>query len=83
MRGFSSKGAAVGQRVEIPAYCDLWMRGARLGVIHSVRPGRGNYLDPRDPRASTLAKVRLDHPQVKRLAIVHLDDCRTISSEGV
>ena len=75
---YSTKSPAVGALVEIPAYCDLWMRGARFGVVHSVRAGRGNYLDPKDLRGATVARVKMDHPQVKKLARVVLDDCRFV-----
>lgn len=68
----------VGKRVQIPAYTDLWMRGARFGTIERVIVGSGNYLDPRDPRGATIFCVRMDHPQVKRLARVISDDCTFI-----
>ena len=66
---------SVGSRVEIPAYTDLWMRGARFGEIVRVIPGNGNYVQPGDPSAATIFVVRMDHPQVKRLARVIADDC--------
>lgn len=31
-------GYWIGRRVEIPAYFDAWMRGARYGVVVSVAP---------------------------------------------
>jgi hypothetical protein len=71
----TTKHALVGRRVQIPAYCDLWMRGARHGTIARVIIGKGNYLDPRDPRGATIYVVKMDHPQVKRLARVIADDC--------
>lgn len=74
----TTKHRAVGSRVEIPAYCDLWMRGARTGTVERVVEGKGNYLDPRDPHGATLFCVRMDHPQVRRLARVIADDCRYI-----
>lgn len=74
--------ACVGKRVQIPAYTDLWMRGARFGTIERVIPGTGNYLDPRDARKSTLFCVRMDHPQVNRkLARFIADDCIFIDTE--
>ena len=66
---------AVNSRVQIPAYTDLWMRGARFGVVERVIEGSSNYLDPKDPRGATLFVVRMDHPQVKRPARVIADDC--------
>jgi hypothetical protein len=65
----------VGKRVQIPAYTDLWMRGARFGTVERVVVGTGNYLDPRDPRGADIFVVRMDHPQVKRPARVFADDC--------
>lgn len=71
----TAKSPNVGKRVEIPAYCDLWMRGARMGTVARVQEGKGNHLDPRDPRGATLYGVRMDHPSIKRLAWVIADDC--------
>lgn len=72
----TTKHGACGSRVEIPAYCDLWMRGARVGTVERVQEGKGSYLDPRDPRGATRFGVRMDHPQVKRLQWFIADDCR-------
>lgn len=69
MPHYSSKSALAGRRVEIPAYCDLWMQGARCGEIHSVSTD------------GHIARVRLDHPQVKKLARVILGDCRFLFSD--
>lgn len=74
----TTKSPAVGRRVEIPAYTDLWMRGARFGTVARVVEGKGNYLDPRDPRGADRFGVRMDHPAVKRLAWVIADDCRYV-----
>lgn len=74
----TTKHACVGKRVEIPAYADLWMRGARFGTIERVIIGKGNYLQANDPRAADIFVVRMDHPQVKRLARFIADDCRYI-----
>ena len=74
----TTKHSAVGSRVEIPAYCDLWMRGARVGTVERVKVGKGSYLDPRDPRGATIFLVRMDHGQVKKLARVIADDCRFV-----
>jgi hypothetical protein len=62
----------VGKRVQVPAYSYLWMRGARYGTVERVIEGTGNYLAP---RGASLFVVRLDHPQVKRLARFIADDC--------
>ena len=49
-----------GVRVEInPAY-DLWMRGARYGVVRSVADG--------------IAAVKMDHPGVQRLFRCSIND---------
>ena len=67
---------AVGKRVEIPAYCDLWMRGARFGRVERVKLGTGDYLQAGDTRGADHFAIRMDHPQVKRLQWVIADDCR-------
>lgn len=56
----SSKQAKrlVGKRVEIPVHHDMWMRGARTGVITSVGKGK--------PGVSAFVRVKMDHPQVRR-----------------
>lgn len=74
----TTKHPCAGKRVEIPAYCDLWMRGARFGTVTRVVEGKGNFLDPKDPRGATIFAVRMDHPQVKKLVRVIADDCRII-----
>jgi hypothetical protein len=48
--------ALLGKRVEIPVHYDLWMQGARCGVVSSIGKD-GEFI-----------RVRLDHPQVKKLA---------------
>ena len=64
---FTRNGTLVGKRVEIAPHLDLWMRGARFGVVAwqstQHRPGE----------ALTL-KVRMDHPQVRRLAVLRIAD---------
>lgn len=47
--------ALIGKRVEIPVHYDLWMRGARTGVVTSVT------------KDATYIRVRMDHPGIKRL----------------
>ncbi len=46
-----------GMRIEIPVHFDLWMRGARFGTVVRVSKD-GTW------------RVRMDHPQVKRLVRV-------------
>lgn len=48
----------IGKRIEIPVHYDLWMRGARFGVVTQFRHG--------GPGQSDYVLVKLDHPQVKR-----------------
>ena len=50
----------VGMRVELPVHHDLWMRGARFGVVAKVD--------------DKYARVRVDHPQVKGLVPVSKED---------
>jgi hypothetical protein len=48
----------LGHRVEIPVHYDLWMRGARFGLVTSFRRGK--------PGQSDYVTVKMDHPQVRR-----------------
>lgn len=52
----------IGQRVEISPACDLWMRGARFGAVTDVQWG-----------TPLIIKVRMDHPQVRKLQAFTLD----------
>lgn len=47
-----------GRRIEIPVHYDLWMRGARFGLITAFRHG--------EPGQSDYVLVKMDHAQVKR-----------------
>ena len=49
---------AVGVRCEIHPASDLWMRGARFGVIQRVVT-RGNGVEE-------ICEIRMDHPQARR-----------------
>ena len=55
----------IGRRVEIAPHFDLWMRGARTGVVRSIN-------------ANGIAKVKMDHPQVKRLARIPVEDLKPV-----
>lgn len=56
----------IGRRVEIPVHYDLWMRGARTGIVTSWRAGK--------PGVSDCVLVKMDHPQVrKRVKVWRLD----------
>lgn len=75
----TTKHICVGKRVEIPAYTDLCMRGARIGTIERVAEGNGKYMQAGDTRGADIFAVRLDHPQVnKRLHRFIADDCKFI-----
>jgi hypothetical protein len=78
MRLGTKKHSCVGKRVEIPAYSDTWMQGARFGTIERVILGTGAYLGPKDPRGADIFVVRLDHPQIKKPRRFYADDCRFI-----
>lgn len=75
----TSKGKSlVGKRIEIPVHYDMWMRGARFGVVtafrHSKQAGTSDYV-----------LVKLDHPAAKRrLKVWSLDwDYVTVLSSEV
>ena len=55
---------SVKSRVELSPGYDLWMRGARFGVVRSIRDG--------------IAKVKMDHPQVKRLVRIPVADLKPV-----
>ncbi len=78
MRHGTKNHPTVGKRVEIPAYADLWMRGARFGTVERFIAGNGKYLQSGDSRGADIFVIRMDHPQVKRLARFIADDCRYI-----
>ena len=59
---------AIGKSVEIPPHLDLWMRGARTGTVHSISTNPG--------LRTVYARVRMDHPQVKRLVTVEFNDLK-------
>ena len=54
----------LGDRVQIPAYTDTWMRGARYGVIA--------WFDSKSFRAY----IRMDNRSVRKLQLVELADCQ-------
>lgn len=68
---WSRKAPLIGERVEIGAHLDLWMRGARFGVIEwqSIKHKPGELLR---------IKVRMDHPQVRRLVNLAMSDLANI-----
>jgi hypothetical protein len=72
----------VGRRVEIPAYADMWMRGARFGTIERVIDRSAlRLLDPRE--CAPIYRVRLDHPQASsKLRGFHGPDCRILKGDA-
>lgn len=57
----------IGKRVEIPVHYDMWMRGARFGVVTA-------YRKPKPNGYSDCVLIKLDHPQAKRrLKVWRLD----------
>lgn len=63
-----------GDRVEIPAYYDLWMRGARFGIVTGHRRGK--------PGLSDAIRVRMDHPQVRKSVYIPRCDWGAVRKEG-
>lgn len=70
--------ALIGKRIEMPVHYDCWMQGARHGTVVSLkwRPVfdstlKGYYAGNREVCG---IKVRVDHPQVKKLKTVWMLD---------
>lgn len=54
--------ALIGKRVEIPVHYDIWVRGARFGVVSSIGKN-GEFV-----------RVKMDHPQVRgRVKVWRID----------
>jgi len=64
---YTKTGSLIGRRIELAPHLDLWMRGARFGAVawQSTRHKPGELMR---------LKVRMDHPQVKRLAVIGIAD---------
>jgi len=58
--GFTSSEQFTGKRVEIPVHFDIWMRGARFGVVSSVGAG--------------FIRVKMDNPRVRRRVRIEAKD---------
>jgi hypothetical protein len=58
-----------GKRCQIPPYFDLWMRGARYGMIVKVT---------KDSLGTEIAHIKMDHPQVRRLVKAKVRDLEII-----
>jgi len=50
----------IGKRIEIPIHYDMWMQGARCGLVTAFRQGK--------PGQSAYVLVKTDHPSI-RLAV--------------
>lgn len=57
----------IGKRVEIAPHHDLWMQGARMGIIRKI--------ETVGVHGGEIFTLKMDHPQVKRLARIHGADC--------
>lgn len=68
---WTRSGSFVGKRVEIGAHLDMWMRGARFGVVEwqTTAHREGELMR---------VKVRMDHPQVRRLQVMQVSDLARI-----
>ena len=58
------KDITVGCYVELSPHFDLWMRGARFGIVKEIVGG--------------IASVKMDHPEVKKIQKVYIDDLKRI-----
>lgn len=77
--GTTANGIKRGDRVEIPAYSDAWMRGARFGTVTRIYRYFRAGLGAEASFDRVLVAVRMDHPKVKRLARVAAADCRKVA----
>lgn len=75
MKRGTKNHVCVGKRIQVPAYSDCWMRGARFGTVERVIVGDKSYLSPRDPRGADIFIVRLDAPQIRVPLAFFADDC--------
>ena len=71
--GYDGNGYTVGDRVELHPGMDLWMRGARFGVVTRVRERHGSMLrdghtGPLFPPAITSVKVDVTGRTISRPA---------------
>lgn len=78
MKHGTKNHGTVGQRVQIPAYADLWMRGARFGTVERFIAGQGRFLGAGDSRGADVFVIRMDHPQVRKPARFIADDCQFV-----
>jgi hypothetical protein len=62
----------IGKRVEIPPHYDLWMRGARYGTYMGLNRHMSRV------RGFAIGRVRMDHPQVKKLVNIPIDELKVL-----
>jgi hypothetical protein len=64
-------------RVEIPAYLDTWMRGARYGTVTKTywRKWRDPFTNKEG--RDEFARIKMDHPQARDVVAL-LSDCKVI-----
>lgn len=70
MLDYENKELAIGMRVELHPGCDLWMQGARFGVVVKL------WNHP--TTNATLVTVRMDNRAVKGLKVFSNDNVRGI-----
>ena len=66
------KRIKVGDRVALSPACDLWMMGARHGVVRKVEKDA----------CADFVTVRMDHPQVTRLVRLLAHSVRVTDDRG-
>lgn len=68
-------GIAKGVRVELHPGCDLWMRGARYGVVRRVVHNT--------PPAAPVAFVRMDHKSIRKLQAFDVSRLRSLGDAAI
>lgn len=68
IRGYDGFPIHIGDRIELHPGLDLWMQGARFGVIRTLSPGTGTV---------PLVTVQLDRK--RRPIAVHADRVRKVA----
>lgn len=68
----------VGDRVEIPAYCDAWMRGARYGKVTGIKRTQTAINEYELGPLQVTLRVRMDHSGIKRSQYVPAFDCKKV-----
>ena len=55
----------IGKRVEIAPHYDLWMRGARTGVVRMIKHGKDGQV---------ILAIKMDNASVRKLARIYADE---------